>query len=116
MIDIKDILRANARLAVLRFLADDGGYRLSISLLQDLLGTITLDLTRAEVETLCDWLAERDLVTIDPTGVGDVTAVRLTPRGADVVAGRVVVAGVKRPSPGDVMSAAANGARSLLGG
>lgn len=112
MSDIKEILRASARLAVLRFLHEDGDYRQNTSVLQDLLTGIGLDMTRAELETLCAWLAERDLVALER--MGHVTVVRLEPRGADVVQGRAVVEGVKRPSPADVMRGAANAARGLL--
>ena len=112
MSDLRDILRASARLAVLRFLAEDTDYRLNTSVLQELLTAIGLDMTRAEVDTLCLWLAERDLVAIE--FVASVKVVRLETRGGDVVAGRTVVEGVKRPLPGDIMRGAANAASDLL--
>ncbi len=111
---VSEILRSSARLAALRFLAEDSDYRINTSVLQELLTAIGLDMTRAEVETLCAWLSERDLVAMET--VGTVKVARLAPRGADVVAGRVVVEGVKRPSPGDIMMGAANAARGVLGG
>lgn len=95
---IKEVMITSARLALLRFLADDSDYKLNTSVLQDGLEAIGLDMTRAQVETICDWLAERDLVTV--TLVGSVKVVTLLERGADVAAGRIRVDGIKRPSPG----------------
>ena len=91
-------MRASARLAILRFLAEDSDYRLNTSLLQDGLTEIGLDMTRGQIETECAWLEERDLVAVE--AVGPVKVVRLLERGADVSAGRVLVDGVKRPGPG----------------
>lgn len=95
---LKDVLLASARLAVLRFLAEDNDYKLNTSVLQDGLEAIGLDMTRAQVETICDWLAERDLVAVSM--VGAVKVVKLLERGADVATGRVQVEGIKRPGPG----------------
>lgn len=95
---IKEIMRASARLAILRFLSEDSDYRLNTSLLQDALTAIGLDMTRAQVETECAWLEERDLVAIE--AVGAVKVIRLKERGADVASGQVLVEGVKRPGPG----------------
>jgi hypothetical protein len=95
---LRDILRASARLAILRFLADDSDYRLNTSVLEDALVAIGLDLTRGQIETECAWLEERDCVASER--VGTVTVIRLTERGGDVAAGRVRVEGVKRPGPG----------------
>jgi len=114
MADIREIVRSSARLAVLRYLGESPSYHSNTSVVQEWLATIALDMTRGEVETLCAWLAERDLVTVE--SIDTIKVVRLSTRGADVVAGRVVVDGVKRPSPGDVMRGAANAARSLLDG
>ncbi|MBI3445625.1 MAG: ArsR family transcriptional regulator [Magnetospirillum sp.] len=109
---MKDIIRASARLALLRYLHDDPDYCQNISVLGDLLTAIGFDMSRAELETMATWLSERDLVVLDKTG--PVAMVRLTERGAGVVAGRVVVEGVKRPSPTDIMKAAANAGRNIL--
>lgn len=95
---LKEVMIPSARLALLRFLSDDNDYKLNTSVLQDGLEAIGLDMTRAQVETICDWLADRDLVTVSL--VGSVKVVTLLERGADVAAGRVRIDGIKRPAPG----------------
>lgn len=110
---MSDVIIESARLAILRFLADDGDYSHNTSVLQDLLDQIGFGMSRDQVETLCAWLAEQGLVTVAPRG--PVHVVILTPRGADVALGRARVPGVKRPSPADIMGAASNAARARLG-
>jgi hypothetical protein len=96
--NLKTVLIESARLAVLRFLLEDTDYSLNTSILQDALETIGLGMTRDQVETICAWLDEQQLVTRE--AVGPVTVVKLTQRGADAGAGRAKVPGLKRPSPG----------------
>ena len=99
MIDIKDKLIASARLAILRFLAEDSDYKLNSSILEDALAAIGLDMTRVQIETMCAWLAERDLVKTEQRG--SVLVVTLTARGGHVVSGHVRIDGIKRPAPGE---------------
>ena len=111
---MSDVIIESARLAILRFLAEDGDYSHNTSVLQDLLDQIGFGMSRDQLETLCAWLAEQGLVTIGQHGT--ITVVVLTQRGGDVAAGRARTPGVKRPSPADIMSAATNAARTRLGG
>lgn len=85
------------RLAILRFLAEDKGYALNTSVLQDALCAIGHSVSRDEVETQGAWLAEQGLVEVNQ--VGPVNVLKLTARGADVAEGRARVPGVKRPMP-----------------
>lgn len=65
-----------------------------------------------EVAQALGWLQRAALVLGDEAG----RCWRVTRRGADVAAGREVVAGVKRPSFDSIMRAAANAARGVLEG
>lgn len=95
--EYRQLITENQRLAVLKFLKDDGDYTLNTSILQDGLTAIGLDITRDKMETEVGWLAEQGLVEIEHFKA--VTVVRLTGRGLDVAEGRAVVPGVKRPRP-----------------
>nr|DAN91169.1 MAG TPA: phenylalanyl-tRNA synthetase subunit alpha [Caudoviricetes sp.] len=95
--EYQQLVRENQRLAVLKFLKDDGDYTLNTSILQDGLTAIGLDISRDKLETEVFWLAEQGLVEIEH--FKSVTVVRLTGRGLEAAEGRVRVPGVKRPRP-----------------
>jgi len=114
MTNTRTILEESIRLAMLRFLVEDADYSHNTSVLQDLLETIGFAMSRDQVDTLCAWLAEQGLVTVEL--VGKVKVAKLTNRGADVALGRARVPGVKRPSPSEIMAAASNAALGILGG
>ena len=95
--EYQQLVRENQRLAVLKFLKDDGDYTLNTSILQDGLTAIGLDISRDKLETEVFWLAEQGLVEIEH--YRSVTVVRLTGRGLEAAEGRVRVPGVKRPRP-----------------
>lgn len=87
------------RLTVLRTLATAAGCEANDSLLTDVIRSPDFGfsaLTRDQVGAALEWLAEQGLVTL--AAPGGLNIARLTPRGEDVAAGRVEVAGVKRPS------------------
>jgi len=107
---IGDALLQAGRLVVLRSLSVAPSYRLPLSVIIAALDGVGISLTAARAETLCAWLEERDLVTLSGQ------AITLTDSGQDVVAGRKVVDGVRRPSPADIMAAAASGLRGFAGG
>ena len=109
---MSNVITESARLAILRFLAEDVDYSHNTSVLQDLLDQIGFGMSRDQVATLCEWLAEQGLVEIGC--VGSIIVVILTQRGVDVAAGRARAPGVKRPSPSDIMGAASNAARARL--
>ncbi len=94
----KAVLTKDRRLLILRFLAEDAGYKLNTSVLQTALDAFGHSVTRDQVRVDAAWLAEQDLVRVEE--VGPVAVVELTRRGADVAAGRAVVPGVARPKPG----------------
>ena len=95
--EYRQLITENQRLAVLKFLKDDGDYTLNTSILQDGLTAIGLDISRDKLETEVNWLKEQGLVEIEH--YCSVTVVKLTGRGLDVAEGRAIVPGVKRPRP-----------------
>ena len=97
MNDFAKLVNEDRRLAVLRFLAEDRGYSLNTSVLQDALRAIGHTVSRDEVATQVAWLAEQGLVEVNQ--VGPVTVAKLTERGLDCANGAACIPGVKRPSP-----------------
>lgn len=88
----------DARLVLLRSLAEDPDYRLNESLLQTILDQFGHAMSRDRIRTELRWLEEQGLISVEL--VAGVTMVAtLTTRGADVASGRARVDGVKRPSP-----------------
>lgn len=98
MSNFAELMAADRRLAILRFLSEDADYSLNTSILQDCLAAIGHGVSRDQVATDCAWLEEQGLVALDQ--VGNVSVVKLSSRGADVASGRGRVPGVKRPQPG----------------
>lgn len=92
------LLTEDRRLVVLRFLAEDPGYRLNTAVLRTALDAYGHSVSRDQVDTDCAWLAEQGLVELEQ--VGPVQVACLTGRGLDVAQGRAVAPGVKRPGPG----------------
>ena len=94
-----EYLFQHIRLAVLRLLAEQPGYSANDSVLTDAVRTLGLSCTRDQMRTNLAWLEEQRLVTLlKPTDT--LTVATITERGADVAAGRSIVAGIQRPSPG----------------
>lgn len=88
----------HVRLTVLRLLAEAPGYATNDSVLTDAINALGLVCTRDQMRTNIAWLEEQRLVTLlRPTAT--LTVATITERGADVAAGRSIVAGVQRPSP-----------------
>jgi len=93
----KDIIREEARLIILRELATQANYALSDALLQPVLESFGIAKSR-------DWIREElarldELGAITRTSQGSVTVARLTPKGVEHVERRLIIEGVKRPSP-----------------
>lgn len=89
----------HVRLTILRLLADAPGYSSNDSILTDATNAMGLVCTRDQVRSNLAWLEEQRLVTLlKPTT--SLTVATITERGNDVAAGRSIVAGVHRPSPG----------------
>lgn len=93
-----DFTFQHIRLSVLRLLVDQPGYSANDSVLTDAVNALGLVCTRDQMRTNIAWLEEQRLVTLlRPTAT--LTVATITERGADVAAGRSIVAGVQRPSP-----------------
>lgn len=93
-----DIIRAEARLIVLRALAAEPRYSLNEALLQAELETFGIARSRAWVREELRRMEELAAVTI--TEAGSVLIATLTEKGRDHIERRLVIDGVKRPSPG----------------
>lgn len=94
---MRDIIREDARLVILRALAAEPRYSHSETILQAILETFGIARTRA-------WVREElrrleDVGGVTTTEVGSVMIATLTDKGLDHVEGRIVLEGVKRPSP-----------------
>ena len=88
-------LREDQRLVILRTLNEMPSYTANSSVLHGLLQRYGHNPSRDQVKTELRWLEEQGLVTIDD--ISDVLIARITERGTDVAAARVVVPGVKKP-------------------
>ncbi|UNU43615.1 ArsR family transcriptional regulator [Sphingopyxis sp. YF1] len=98
MMNYGDFHFQHVRLTVLRLLAEAPGYSTNDSVLTDAVNAMGLVCTRDQMRTNIAWLEEQRLVTLlRPTAT--LTVATITERGADVAAGRSIVAGVQRPSP-----------------
>jgi len=92
-----DIIRAEARLIILRALADEPRYSLNETLLQAQLETFGIARSRGWVREELRRLEDLGGVTI--TEAGTVMIATLTEKGRDHIERRLVIDGVKRPSP-----------------
>jgi hypothetical protein len=91
------IIRADARLIILRELDAQPDGRLNSSLLQAALEAFGITKSRDWVHDELRWLAEMGAVAL--TDAGTVCIAGLTAKGRDHVERRIVIEGVKRPSP-----------------
>lgn len=94
---MKDMLKEQARLVILRSLTECRG-EANDSILQSCLDLYGIKISRDEVRTHIAWLEEQDLITTE-TVAGCIVAT-INGRGEDVADGRAVVPGVKRPRAG----------------
>ena len=94
---MSELMREHVRLSLLRGLHESPRYITNSSMLTDRVQAFGLDVSRDSVHIELHWLAEQGLVRVDP--MSDLLVAELTARGADAVAGRTNVPGVKRPSP-----------------
>jgi len=96
--DFTAVHDGHVRLSTLRLLDGQPGYCANDSLLHQAVNALGLSCTRDQLRGHLTWLAEQRLVTTVQPASGLIVAT-LTERGADVAAGRSVIAGVQRPSP-----------------
>lgn len=93
--DFSEFLRRDVRLVILRLLAEMPAYSANSSVLTMALERFGHAVSRDFVRSELTWLKEQGLVTIDD--LETVLVARLTERGQDVAAARVMVPGVARP-------------------
>jgi len=94
----KDFMSEDRRLAILRLLHDQPGMALNDSVLVAVLERVGHAVARDTVRADMAWLQDVDVITLDEVG-GRVLVATLRQRGVDVVLGRSVVPGIRRPSP-----------------
>lgn len=94
---LAELMTEHQRLTILRLLAEDSGYDLNESILQDGVNAVGLDISRDKLRTELAWLKEQGTVELEQ--VGSVSVARLTARGLDVAEGRARIPGIKRPNP-----------------
>ncbi|GHE72232.1 hypothetical protein GCM10019059_34800 [Camelimonas fluminis] len=95
------LIEEEARLIILRTLADQPDNRLNSSLLRDdLANRWAINKQRDWVHLQLDWLAE--MGAVKATRIETVVIAELTTRGLDHVERRTVIPGVKKPSPAAV--------------
>jgi len=95
MMKYADFLREDMRLVILRVLANMPSYTANSSVLHGALGQVGHNPSRDQIKSEIRWLEEQGLLTVEP--VFDLLVARITERGADVVAARTLVPGVKKP-------------------
>lgn len=91
-----DIFRAEARLVMLKALADEPDGRLNSSMLSTILERFAVAKPRAWVHAELRELEQMGAITIVENG--SVLIAQLTQRGLDHVEHRIILDGVKRPS------------------
>jgi repressor of nif and glnA expression len=90
-------IQEHLRLTILRLLSEDPDYTLNDSLITDLTENYGFTPSRDQVRIELAWLKEQGLITTDDDP--GITIAVLTERGLDVAKGRVIVPGIKRPTP-----------------
>lgn len=93
-----DFQTADRRLVLLRALEAAAQYRANAILLRRYCDTVGHVVSADQLETDLAWLKEQGLVQTE--AAQGITIATLTPRGADVSAGRAQQPGVARPVPG----------------
>ncbi|WP_420132186.1 hypothetical protein [Rhodopseudomonas sp.] len=95
----RDIIREEARLIMLRELHAQTNYSLNDALLQATLESFGIAKPREWVREEIGYLETLGAVT--KTSAGSVVVARLAPKGVEHVERRLVIEGVKRPSPAE---------------
>lgn len=95
MSQYSEFLRQDMRLVILRLLVEMPAYRANSSVLNAALDNYGHSVSRDQVKTELQWLAEQGAVSLDD--IGPVLVATLTERGQDIAAGRARVPGIKRP-------------------
>ncbi|UFZ05494.1 hypothetical protein LQG66_04020 [Bradyrhizobium ontarionense] len=93
----RDIIREDARLIILRELHTQTNYALNDNLLQQTLELFGIARSRDWVREELNYLS--NVGAISKTAIGSVVVATLEPKGVEHVERRLVIEGVKRPSP-----------------
>jgi Fe2+ or Zn2+ uptake regulation protein len=91
------IIREDARLTILKALEQQPDGRLNSELLRQTLEAFGINKTRDWVHEELRWL--EDLGAIKQTAAGSVRIAEILAKGRDHVERRIVIEGIKRPSP-----------------
>lgn len=94
---LQELMTEHQRLAILRLLAEDSGYGLNESILNDGVNALGLNISRDGLRTQLAWLNEQGLIQLDK--VGSLQVAKLTERGLDAANGRARIPGIKRRTP-----------------
>jgi repressor of nif and glnA expression len=100
MSDYAELVRQDARLTILKALAEQTDERLHSGYLVEVLLRFGIDRTREWVHGELDWLAEMGAVALAKPG--SVVVATLTEKGARHLRRAIVIEGINRPSrPGE---------------
>lgn len=88
----------HVRLAILRHLNEAPAYSANDSFLYGLVNRLGLTATRDQIRTALTWLSQQGLVETET--IASVMVATITQSGIEVAAGRSIVPGIQRPSPG----------------
>lgn len=94
---MRDIIREDARLIMLRELHAQANYALNDSLLREVLEGFGISKTREWVREEIAYL--ENVGAVRRTVAGTVVVAQLLPKGVEHVERRLTIEGVKRPSP-----------------
>ncbi len=94
----KTVVTEDRRLAILRFLQEEGDYAMNDSVMQKALRQIGHGTSRDVVRSDFSWLAELGLIALERV-MDDLFVANISPRGIEVATGMARVSGVSRPSP-----------------
>jgi hypothetical protein len=97
---MRDIIREDARLIILRELHKEPNYSASDTRLQPVLEAFGIARSREWIREELRWLA--DMGAVSRVEVGTVMVATLLAKGVEHVERRLVIDGVKRPSPPQV--------------
>jgi transcriptional regulator CtsR len=93
-----ELIAEDARLIILQALEQDVGYSHNEGVLQAALRSMGHSLSRDQVRTQLQWLADQSLISIEQGA--HLMIATITATGADVATGAARVPGVRRPRPG----------------
>lgn len=101
MTSINQLVRADARRAILQLLAEDRGYSMNDAILRSAVDRLTaVTLSPSEMREHLAWLEDRGAVTTER--VPPYVLAKLTDKGLALAQGHETLDGVSRPTPSQV--------------